>query len=91
MARICPGPREEVRPHVPQVRFLRIRPARIRDLIGPGGRHIQAIESFDPQNLRIDSEDVLSRIRSGDSGWVSMVPPQVAEAIKSRRLLGYRG
>ncbi len=45
MARICSGPRQELRPNVPQVRFLRIRPARIRDLIGPGGRHIQSIEA----------------------------------------------
>jgi len=45
MARICPGPRTALRPHVPQVRFVRIRPARIRDLIGPGGRNIQGIEA----------------------------------------------
>ncbi len=53
--------------------------------------YIQAIQGFDQKNLQIHSEDVLSRIRSGDPSWVSMVPPLVAEAVKSRRLLGYRG
>ncbi len=52
---------------------------------------IQAIRGFDRKNLQIDSEDVLSRIRSGDPSWASMVPPLIAEAIKSRGLLGYRG
>ena len=52
--------------------------------------YIQAIQRIDQKNLQIDSEDVLSRIRSGDPSWASMVPPLVVEAIKSRRLLGYR-
>jgi hypothetical protein len=53
--------------------------------------YIQAIQGFDPKYLQIHSEDVLSQIRSGEPGWDSMVPPRVAEAIKSRKLLGYRG
>ena len=53
--------------------------------------YIQAIQGFEEKNLQIHSEDVLSRIRSGDPSWASMVPPLVADAIKSRRLLGYRG
>ena len=53
--------------------------------------HIQAIQGFDPKNLQIHSEDVLNQIRSGDPSWASRVPPLVAEAIKTRRLLGYRG
>ena len=53
--------------------------------------YIQAIGQFDPKNLQIHSEDLLLRIRSGDQSWASMVPPQVAEAIVSRGLLGYRG
>jgi hypothetical protein len=53
--------------------------------------YIRAIQGFERKNLQIHSEDVLSRIRSGDPSWASMVPPSVAEAIKSRELLGYRG
>jgi hypothetical protein len=52
--------------------------------------YVRAIQGFDPQSLQIHSEDVLSRIRSGDPSWTSMVPPLVAEAIKSGSLLGYR-
>ncbi len=56
MARICPSPRPTPRPHVPQVRFLRIRPARIRDLIGPGGRNIQAIEGDTGAKLNVGED-----------------------------------
>ena len=59
MERICSGPRAQPRPHVPQVRFLRIRPARIRDLIGPGGRHIQSIQT-----------DTGAKVDVGDDGRV---------------------
>ncbi len=55
MKRICPGPRTEIPPHVPQVVFRRIRPVRIRDLIGPGGRHIQGIQS--ETGAKIDVEE----------------------------------
>jgi polyribonucleotide nucleotidyltransferase len=66
MARICPAPRAEVRPHVPQVRFVRIRPARIRDLIGPGGRNIQAIEADTGAKLDVGDD---GRVRVfGDAG-----------------------
>jgi len=44
MARVRASAREAVPPHAPQVLLTKIRPARIRDLIGPGGRHIQGIQ-----------------------------------------------
>ena len=52
---------------------------------------IRAIRGFGPENLRIYSDDVLERIRSGDPSWQGMVPSQVAQAIQSRKLLGYSG
>ena len=39
--------------------------------------------------LRIFSRDVLKRLRSGDSVWETMVPREVADTIKKRKLLGY--
>jgi hypothetical protein len=55
------------------------------------GDRVLGHHGFDTKHLQIHSEDVLSWIRSGDSSREAMVPPLVAEAIKSKRLLGYRG
>lgn len=55
MRRICRAPRSEVPPHVPRVLLRRIRPVRIRDLIGPGGRHIQSIQT--DTGVKVDVSD----------------------------------
>src|SRR5690606_4220995 len=52
---------------------------------------IQAIKDYNECYLPIYSRDVLGLIRSGDSGWEIMVPPQVAAIIKERKLFGYPG
>ncbi|HXG47782.1 MAG TPA: TonB-dependent receptor [Methylomirabilota bacterium] len=54
-------------------------------------RLIESVRDFDEDCLRIFSREVLARIRSGESGWESLVPPVVADMIKQRRLLGYKG
>ena len=56
MARILPGARAEIARHIPQVRFRQIRPVRIRDLIGPGGRHIQGVQSETGVKIDVDEE-----------------------------------
>ncbi len=55
MAAICPRTRETISPRAPQVLLRRIRPARVRDLIGPGGRHIQGIQQG--TGVQIDVDD----------------------------------
>ena len=52
---------------------------------------IENIRDFNPNCLPIFSRDVLNKIRAGDDGWISMVPPQVVERIKDRKLFGYNG
>ena len=52
---------------------------------------IQAIKDYNECCLPIFSRDVLTRIKEGQSGWEIMVPPQVADIIKERKLLGYPG
>ena len=52
---------------------------------------IQAIKDYNDACLPIFSRDVLSMIKSGEGGWEIMVPPQVADIIKERKLLGYPG
>jgi hypothetical protein len=40
--------------------------------------------------LRIYPPDALAKLQSGDPAWERMVPPEVAEIIKSRQFFGYR-
>lgn len=51
---------------------------------------IQELQGFDEKCLPIFSRDVLAKLRSGDSTWETMVPPQVAKLIKDRQLFGVR-
>lgn len=51
---------------------------------------IKQLDNFDQSVLHIFSRDVLTRIKDSDAGWSEMVPCEVAELIKSRRLFGYK-
>ncbi|MBZ5662667.1 MAG: TonB-dependent receptor [Acidobacteriia bacterium] len=51
---------------------------------------IRQLDNFDEGVLHIFSRDVLNRIKDGDPAWESMVPPEIAEVIKSRHFFGYR-
>jgi hypothetical protein len=53
--------------------------------------YIQAIADYNHHCLPIFSRDVLNRITNGDSKWEQMVPLEVAQIIKERKLLGYTG
>ena len=55
-----------------------------------GRRSIVQLTDFNEKYLSIYSPDVLGKIGSGGNEWESMVPEEVAQAIKSRRLFGYR-
>jgi hypothetical protein len=48
------------------------------------------LDNYNPKYLQIFSRDVLKRIGSGDETWDEMVPPQVAEIIRSRGFFGYK-
>ena len=52
--------------------------------------YIHPIRDYRPEYLPIFSRNVLSMIKSGDPHWEGMVPPQVANIIKDRKLLGYK-
>ena len=51
---------------------------------------INELDNYDPNCLKIFSRDVLDRIKKGDSTWEQMVPPPVAEVIKSKKYFGYQ-
>jgi hypothetical protein len=48
------------------------------------------IEDVNTDNLHIYSDNVLSMIRNGLSGWEESVPKKVAKAIKENRLFDYK-
>ncbi|WKN41389.1 TonB-dependent receptor [Tunicatimonas pelagia] len=48
------------------------------------------VQPTSKDNLSIYSDDVLAMIRSGQTGWEKMVPPEVSEAIKTKELFDYQ-
>jgi hypothetical protein len=61
----------------------------LRDLLLEIGR-IEPIRRYNKAYLSIQTPDVLARIGQGDSSWEELVPPAVAEMIKTKGLFGYR-
>ncbi len=51
---------------------------------------IEEIKDHTPDYLAINSNIVLEKLKSGDPAWEKMVPPPIAEMIKTKRLFGYR-
>jgi hypothetical protein len=48
------------------------------------------LDNYNPKYLPIFSRDVLKRIAEGDETWDEMVPPQVADLVRSRGFFGYK-
>src|SRR5213082_1616444 len=53
-------------------------------------QYVQEIADYHSEYLRIHPPDVLTRLKSGDSSWERMVPPEVVYIIKKREFFGYR-
>ena len=51
---------------------------------------VESIRDFKPDLLTIYPKDVLDKIQGGDPAWEKLVPPPIVEAIKRKRLFGYR-
>jgi len=47
------------------------------------------LDNYKPDYLPILSRDVLQRISTDDTSWMSMVPPEVCELITTRGFFGY--
>lgn len=54
-------------------------------------KRIKDITNYNAEILHIYSDKVLEMIRSGQTGWEEMVPAPVLEAIKTKKLFGYKG
>jgi polyribonucleotide nucleotidyltransferase len=67
MAKTLAGPRKQLSALAPRIEVMKIRPHRIRDLIGPGGRHIQDLQA--DANVKIDvQDDGTVRIYAAEAG-----------------------
>jgi hypothetical protein len=51
---------------------------------------IEPVRHFNPDHLRVGSNDVLARLQTGDASWEMHVPAPIAEIIKAKKLFGYR-
>ncbi len=52
---------------------------------------IQGMRDVNESGMGIYSRDILKMLQAGEPGWEDKVPPQVAQLIKERHLLGYKG
>jgi polyribonucleotide nucleotidyltransferase len=78
MNRVITGAREEVSQYAPRIYVMYVNPDRIRDIIGPGGKVIRAIQ--EETNTKIDVDDTGKVvIASSDSEGAD----QARDAIKS--------
>ena len=68
--------------------------------VAPNLRHLYAylyenqfiygLREIHEEYLPILQKDVLAKIHAGDDSWETMVPPQVAQVIRERRLFGWQ-
>src|SRR5262249_16440557 len=61
----------------------------LRDFLLESG-HLVPIQRYDESLLSIYTKDVLARIQSGDASWQTMVPPAVADPIRTKSLFGLK-
>ncbi|MBW1641388.1 MAG: polyribonucleotide nucleotidyltransferase [Deltaproteobacteria bacterium] len=69
-------PREEISPYAPKIITIKINPDKIRDIIGPGGKVIRAIQAETNTQIEID-----------DSGAVKIAAVSTQEAEEALRMI----
>ncbi|HEY3931918.1 MAG TPA: TonB-dependent receptor [Verrucomicrobiae bacterium] len=52
-------------------------------------KFIESITSYDANALKIYSGEVLAKIHSGDEALAQLIPPQIFEVIKAKKLFGW--
>lgn len=68
MAKILARPRAQPAPHAPRIAMVKIRPNRIRDLIGPGGRIIQELQADTGTKIDVDDAGTVRIAATGGTG-----------------------
>ncbi|MBW2603324.1 MAG: polyribonucleotide nucleotidyltransferase [Deltaproteobacteria bacterium] len=59
MAEAIKAPREQISPYAPKIITININPDRIRDIIGPGGKTIRAIQNETDTKIEIDDSGLV--------------------------------
>jgi len=54
-------------------------------------KFIENISNFNAASLKIYSSDVLAKIQAGDPALAQLIPPQIFEVIRAKRLFGWAG
>jgi len=72
------APREELSRYAPRVRTINIKPDRIRDIIGPGGKVIRAIQETTQTKIDVDDSGVVT-IFSPDADALARAEAMVQE------------
>jgi len=52
-------------------------------------KFIENITDFNPEALKIYSGDVLAKIQAGDESLAQLIPPQIFEVLKAKKLFGW--
>jgi hypothetical protein len=52
---------------------------------------VKDITNYNPDYLKVYSGDVLKKIQAHDASWETLVPSAVVEAIKAKKLFGWKG
>ena len=76
MYKVIQGPREEISPYAPRIFVMFINPDKIRDIIGPGGKIIRAIQ-----------EETGTKIEVDDTGKVVIASVDVAGAEEAKKAI----
>jgi polyribonucleotide nucleotidyltransferase len=56
MAEALAAPRDDMSPHAPRIYNVQVKPDRIRDIIGPGGKTIRAIQEQTGVTIEVDDD-----------------------------------
>ncbi|MFP4561074.1 MAG: polyribonucleotide nucleotidyltransferase [Thiohalorhabdus sp.] len=56
MARVITGPRTELSEHAPRMITMKVKPEKIREIIGPGGKNIRALTEETGTNIDLDDD-----------------------------------
>jgi len=76
MLEAIPGPRQELSPYAPRIVTIHIKPDKIRDVIGPGGRIIRKIV-----------EDTGTKIEVQDDGTINIASSSMERAEKAIQII----
>jgi hypothetical protein len=52
-------------------------------------KFIENLDNYNPDALKIYSGEVLAKIHSGDESLAKIIPPQIFEVIKAKKLFGW--